>query len=437
MYGAFYAWACLPGVSALDNWFWFLLYVGYIVGLAVYPVFYVAQCDLPIASSLIVVFEQVRLMMKVHAFVRENVPRVLDYNRKINAGSCNRNANSITHAADLVPELAIHKCDTPQDECDAQDDDCGAGTVEVDGVTGNPAGRVEMNAYQPSEEFSRNRAEGTEEELDLVTVDLEENPCPEFGKFLYFLFAPTLIYRDEYPRREKINWGYVASNLFQVVASMFYCNFLISHFLIPLFQNFATHHVSLRTFITSIFACVLPGTLVLLLAFFAFLHSWLNAFAEMLCFADRQFYKDWWNSTSFSGYYRTWNVVVHDWLYAYVYTDIMKITKGSDMQRRASSAVSVFLLSALVHEYIIGIALRFFYPIMFIEFFGFGVLMFFVTGRSGRGWNVFIWFGLLVGTGLMMSLYSLEYFARKNCAPTYDNFLDWLIPRSWICVPKV
>lgn len=31
--------------------------------------------------------------------------------------------------------------------------------------------------------------------------------------------------------------------------------------------------------------------------------------------------QDWWNSTSFSNYYRTWNVVVHDWLYSYVYQD--------------------------------------------------------------------------------------------------------------------
>jgi hypothetical protein len=24
--------------------------------------------------------------------------------------------------------------------------------------------------------------------------------CPDFSKYLYFLFAPTLIYRDNYPR---------------------------------------------------------------------------------------------------------------------------------------------------------------------------------------------------------------------------------------------
>ena len=28
----------------------------------------------------------------------------------------------------------------------------------------------------------------------------EVPPCPGFSKFLYFLFAPTLIYKDEYPR---------------------------------------------------------------------------------------------------------------------------------------------------------------------------------------------------------------------------------------------
>lgn len=34
-----------------------------------------------------------------------------------------------------------------------------------------------------------------------------------------------------------------------------------------------------------------PGVLMLFLTFFAFLHCWLNAFAEMLRFGDRMFYK--------------------------------------------------------------------------------------------------------------------------------------------------
>ncbi|CAF4515426.1 unnamed protein product, partial [Rotaria magnacalcarata] len=46
------------------------------------------------------------------------------------------------------------------------------------------------------------------------------------------------------------------------------------------------------------------------LVFYGFLHCWLNAFAEMLRFADREFYSDWWTATSWSSYYRTWNIVI-------------------------------------------------------------------------------------------------------------------------------
>lgn len=36
--------------------------------------------------------------------------------------------------------------------------------------------------------------------------------------------------------------------------------------------------------------------------------------------------QDWWNSTSYANYYRTWNVVVHDWLYYYVYRDFLWVS---------------------------------------------------------------------------------------------------------------
>ena len=39
--------------------------------------------------------------------------------------------------------------------------------------------------------------------------------------------------------------------------------------------------------------------------------------------------QDWWNSTSYADYYRTWNVVVHDWLYAYIYKDVLMVSSVS------------------------------------------------------------------------------------------------------------
>jgi sterol O-acyltransferase len=42
-------------------------------------------------------------------------------------------------------------------------------------------------------------------------------------------------------------------------------------------------------------------------------------------YKSRNFIQDWWNSTSFAAYYRTWNVVVHDWLYTYVYKEVFVV----------------------------------------------------------------------------------------------------------------
>ena len=47
--------------------------------------------------------------------------------------------------------------------------------------------------------------------------------------------------------------------------------------------------------------------------------------------------QDWWNSTSFSNYYRTWNVVVHDWLYSYVYQDALWVRTPSTVTVKGPS----------------------------------------------------------------------------------------------------
>lgn len=41
-------------------------------------------------------------------------------------------------------------------------------------------------------------------------------------------------------------------------------------------------------------------------------------------FGDRRFYEDWWNARSFGSYYRRWNTVVHEWLYHYLYLDMIR-----------------------------------------------------------------------------------------------------------------
>uniref|UniRef100_A0A2K6GDD7 Sterol O-acyltransferase 1 n=1 Tax=Propithecus coquereli TaxID=379532 RepID=A0A2K6GDD7_PROCO len=212
-------------------------------------------------------------------------------------------------------------------------------------------------------------------------------PVPTVNQYLYFLFAPTLIYRDSYP-------SYLEGLLILLILFL--------------------------------------GVLILFLTFFAFLHCWLNAFAEMLRFGDRMFYKDWWNSTSYSNYYRTWNVVVHDWLYYYAYKDFLWLFSK---RFKSAAMLAVFAVSAIVHEYALAVCLSFFYPVLFVLFMFFGMAFNFIVNDSRKRpiWNVLMWTSLFLGIGVLLCFYSQEWYARQRCPLKNPTFLDYIQPRSWTC----
>jgi sterol O-acyltransferase len=72
-----------------------------------------------------------------------------------------------------------------------------------------------------------------------------------------------------------------------------------------------------------------------------------------------------WNTTSFSSYYRKWNLLVHDSLYNYIYVDLRRFGCPQGI-----CFFLTFLVSAIVHEYIISVAMGFFYPVLLIMFIG-------------------------------------------------------------------
>lgn len=332
-------------VTLFDLIFLFL-YVAYLCCFFVCPTKFVLDNHLPPASSAIVVVEQVRMIMKIHAFVRESIQKSFSRKAKV------------------------------------EDDE--ASDIDI-----------------------------------------------SFSSYLYFHFAPTLVYRDRYPRTKSIRWQYVTSNFAQVFACIAYFYFIFARFCFPEFRNFNSAHVTPERLVVSIFKCMLPAAVLLFIGFFSILHSWLNAFAEMMRFADRQFYRDWWNSTSFGQFYRTWNIVVHDWLYSYIYHDVLSVTMS-----RALAMTAVFTVSAIVHEYILIVCLGFFYPVLFVMFWGAGFAFIFVRGTH-RLWNVFLWVSLFSGMGILMCLYSMEWYAQLNCRVVLPNStFNMLIPRSWFCIRR-
>ncbi|XP_075997252.1 sterol O-acyltransferase 2 isoform X3 [Genypterus blacodes] len=256
---------------------------------------------------------------------------------------------------------------------------------------------------------------------------------PTMSSYLYFLFCPTLIYRESYPRNANIRWKYVGVTVGMILACLFYGYFILVRLCVPVVTPETIRPLTKRSMVLAVFHSILPGIMLLLLCFFAFLHCWLNLFGELLRFADRMFYKDWWNSTSFANYYRTWNIVVHDWLYYYGYRDFLWLSKR---KFRSAAMLSVFMVSAAVHEYAFTLGFGFFYPVMFFLFATFGaVFNFTITDkRQSPVFNVVMWMALLVGQGVQVCLYSLEWYAQIHCPPTgQESLWELVTPRSWSC----
>lgn len=113
-------------------------------------------------------------MLKVHAFVRENAPKVLSYKKaqgKLHINRYKSQGGNMNRPYWLPLSILFllgpkEKSDTPATETTEE-------TNQAD--------------------------EGVNDATDSDKLEKENQPLPEFGQYLYFLFCPTLIYRDQYP----------------------------------------------------------------------------------------------------------------------------------------------------------------------------------------------------------------------------------------------
>ena len=87
-----------------------------------------------------------------------------------------------------------------------------------------------------------------------------------------------------------------------------------------------------------------PNTVAWIMGFYNFFHIFLNIMAEILKFADRHFYMDWWNCRNLEEYWKTWNLPVHFWFIRHCYNPLL--SRGIS---RMQANIVVFLLSAVGH----------------------------------------------------------------------------------------
>ena len=228
-------------------------------------------------------------------------------------------------------------------------------------------------------------------------------------QYLYFLYAPTLIYRHSYPRSAKVRYSFVLSRVLEMVGCVLFTNMIFIHYCMP---SFGIENLNFIILINSIFSAAIPGMTVFVLVFFMLFHSWLNASAEFLRFADRDFYGDWWNANSVGPFQRKINTSLFEWFRTYLYLDICSLNFPKPLASFISFAFVVSLL-----EYIVYFSFHIFYPLVSVIAIV-GLVLWFLNPFELRHYNQFfnaiLWIILLLANGAILVLYSTEYNFRNN-----------------------
>lgn len=220
--------------------------------------------------------------------------------------------------------------------------------------------------------------------------------------FAYFLHIPTFIYRPHYPQTTTIRLKYLLLNsymAFLILACLYY---IYTEWMEPVIIEVNNLYI-----LEAVYLIYFPMLLFILLGFFLVFEFILNSYAELTYFADREFYKDWWNSTDFEEFNRKWNKIVYEFLYQHVFLALLTKYKF----KLVFAKIITILFSSVLHEFAICIVLRLIFPFMILlmcsQFFVIPITKKLMS-KTTFG-NYFVWFNVNLGVCLMFVFYNRAY----------------------------
>lgn len=248
------------------------------------------------------------------------------------------------------------------------------------------------------------------------------NKYPENVRFyclVEFLFLPVLCFQFKFPRTNSIRKQELAIYGIKILFCLFFQYFIIVQWIVPVAKNavIAYNNEDYLTYFEKLVKISIPNLYLWLIMFYSLFHCTLNFMGELTKFGDRQFYKDWWNSSFIDEYWRNWNLPTHYWLMRHVYNPIRrkKINKFLCM-------ALVFLFSALFHEYLISGALgKVHYSSFWAMFLNFPISLIQQTLKKFKLvredtviHNIFFWISFcFLGQPLIILLYFQSYYKEN------------------------
>ncbi|PCH44439.1 MBOAT-domain-containing protein [Wolfiporia cocos MD-104 SS10] len=217
--------------------------------------------------------------------------------------------------------------------------------------------------------------------------------------FAVYMAIPTLVYELEYPRTDRMRPLYVFEKTVATFGTFTLLYTITESFIIPLTPT------PEQTVWRSILDLSLPFMVAFVLLFYLIFECICNGFAELSYFADRRFYDDWWNSTSWDEFSRKWNRPVHTFLLRHVYASSM----SSFGLSKNGAMFFTFLLSAAAHELVMTIVAQklrmylFVLQLSQIPMIAIGRVP--AIKRNKLAGNIVFWGGLFVGMPLLCVAY--------------------------------
>jgi len=226
----------------------------------------------------------------------------------------------------------------------------------------------------------------------------------------YYMFAPTLCYELCFPRTPSRRKIFILKRVTELITFSFIIAALSQQWLIPAVKNsiVPSSEMNLAHLVERLLNLAIPNHILWLLGFYALFHSALNLMAELLRFADREFYMDFWNSETITDFWRSWNIPVHRWAVRHVYKPI--VSRGYS---KLTASTAVFFLSGFFHEYLISTPLHIFRLWAFSGMLA-QIPLNFVTEKllgGGRSGNIVIWLSLILGQPMAILMYINAWYA--------------------------
>jgi sterol O-acyltransferase len=241
-----------------------------------------------------------------------------------------------------------------------------------------------------------------------------DNFIKDIKNFVYFYFAPTLVYRDLYPLEKEIKIYEVIKHFLNLSLSVIFAVFMFETKINPMFDDAKLSLRSKETFVQTLVGFVLYSILILFMLFYGVIHSLMNLYGELTKFGDRNFYGSFYTASSPEKFYKKLFSIYEDFLCNYF---------------KAFYSPWVFYLIRLgfysfVAEYSILNATGFRSPIFSCVFILTHLVSipfkYFKTQKK----ILFSWFILSFGMGILFMFEYIEYFVHISKQWSHNNSLS-------------